>query len=217
MLDLGRPDSSAAACASDRSFRRTQACARYGRDCSRALVCRSISGCAVGPNFNPRAVPDVNGYVPGKLASPNPGPAGLALPPSTSSPVPTFPRAGGRRSNPRRSMNSIKQSVEHNPSLQAAEAAIKVAQYNALAQRGLFFPQVTGNSTSSNHLFSNRRPACSRRRSESVPQSAILAGDPPALGVVRAGYLGRQFPRRREAWMRWRNSSCFSSRPPISR
>ena len=43
----------------------------------------------------------------------------------------------------------IRQSVEHNPSLQAAEAAIKVAQYNALAQRGLFFPQVTGNSTSS--------------------------------------------------------------------
>jgi hypothetical protein len=33
----------------------------------------AISGCAVGPNFNPAAVPDVNGYVHGKLASPNPG------------------------------------------------------------------------------------------------------------------------------------------------
>ena len=41
----------------------------------------------------------------------------------------------------------VRQSVDHNPNLQAAEAAIKVAQYNALAQRGLFFPQVTGNST----------------------------------------------------------------------
>jgi NodT family efflux transporter outer membrane factor (OMF) lipoprotein len=49
----------------------------------------------------------------------------------------------------------VKQSVDHNLSLQAAEAAIKVAHYNAQAQRGLFFPQVTGNSTSSNLLLSN--------------------------------------------------------------
>jgi NodT family efflux transporter outer membrane factor (OMF) lipoprotein len=39
--------------------------------------------------------------------------------------------------------------------LQAAEAAIRVAQYNAQAQRGFFFPQVTGNSTSSDLLIAN--------------------------------------------------------------
>ena len=49
----------------------------------------------------------------------------------------------------------VRQSVDHNPNLQAAEAAIRVAQYNALAQRGLFFPQVTGNSASSRQLLSN--------------------------------------------------------------
>ena len=38
----------------------------------------------------------------------------------------------------------VKQSVEHNPNLQAAEAAIKIAQYNAQAQRGLFFPASHG-------------------------------------------------------------------------
>src|SRR5260370_25398075 len=32
----------------------------------------AISGCAVGPNFNPAAAPDFSGYVPGKLASPAP-------------------------------------------------------------------------------------------------------------------------------------------------
>src|SRR6202051_5224369 len=37
-------------------------------------VAVSISGCAVGPNFTPPAAPDVAGYVPGKLSSPNPGP-----------------------------------------------------------------------------------------------------------------------------------------------
>ena len=49
----------------------------------------------------------------------------------------------------------VRQSVDHNPNLQAAEVAIRVAQYNALAQRGLFFPQVTGNSASSRQLLSN--------------------------------------------------------------
>ena len=49
----------------------------------------------------------------------------------------------------------VKQSVEHNPTLQAAEAAIRVAQYNGQAQRGLFYPQLTGNSTTSKQLLSN--------------------------------------------------------------
>jgi NodT family efflux transporter outer membrane factor (OMF) lipoprotein len=115
----------------------------------------TISGCAVGPNFNPAAAPDVSGYVPGKLASPDPGRGG--------------PRVAGQHFVTGADVSArwwsafkspfldelVKQSVDHNPNLQAAEAAIKVAQYNALAQRGLFFPQVTGNSTSSNLLLSN--------------------------------------------------------------
>jgi NodT family efflux transporter outer membrane factor (OMF) lipoprotein len=115
----------------------------------------SISGCAVGPNFTAPAAPEVTGYVPGKLNSPNPGPGG--------------PRVAGQhfvsgadisarwwsafQSRPLNDL--VRQSIEHNPNLQAAEAAIRVAQYNAQAQRGLFFPQLTGNSTSSKQLFSN--------------------------------------------------------------
>ena len=45
--------------------------------------------------------------------------------------------------------------VNHNPNLQAAEAAIKVARYNALAQRGLYFPQLTGNSATQQILVAN--------------------------------------------------------------
>jgi NodT family efflux transporter outer membrane factor (OMF) lipoprotein len=115
----------------------------------------AISGCAVGPNFNPAAAPDVSGYVPGKLASPDPGRGG--------------PRIAGQHFVTGADVSArwwtafkspflnelVKQAVDHNPNLQAAEAAIKVAQYNALAQRGLFFPQVTGNSTSSNILVAN--------------------------------------------------------------
>jgi NodT family efflux transporter outer membrane factor (OMF) lipoprotein len=114
----------------------------------------AISGC-VGPNFIPAPAPDVDGYVRGKLASPNPGSVG--------------PRVAGQHFVTGADVSArwwsafkspllnelVKQAVDHNPNLQAAEAAIKVAQHNAQAQRGFFFPQVTGNSTSSNLLLSN--------------------------------------------------------------
>ena len=118
-------------------------------------IVASVSGCAVGPNFTPPAAPEVTGYLPGKLTSPNAGPGA--------------PRVAGQhfvtgadvaarwwsafQSQPLNDL--VRQAVDRNPNLQAAEAAIRVAQYNAQAQRGLFFPQVTGNSTSSKQLFSN--------------------------------------------------------------
>src|SRR3984893_2570203 len=119
------------------------------------ILSLAISGCAVGPNFSPAPAPDVNGYVPGKLASPDPGRGG--------------PRVAGQHFVTGTDVSArwwaafkspllnelVKQAVDHNPNLQSAEAAIKVAQYNARAQRGLFFPQVAGNSTSANLLLSN--------------------------------------------------------------
>jgi NodT family efflux transporter outer membrane factor (OMF) lipoprotein len=115
----------------------------------------AVSGCAVGPNFNPAPAPDVDGYVPGKLASPGPRPSGPRVP---GQHFVTGADVSARwwvafRSQPLSDL--IKQSVDHNPNLQAAESAIKVAHYNALAQRGLWFPQVTGNSTSSQILVAN--------------------------------------------------------------
>src|ERR1700676_2328312 len=119
------------------------------------ILAAAVSGCAVGPNFSPAAAPEVDGYLPGKLASPDPGRGG--------------PRVAGQHFVSGADVSArwwsafkspllnelVKQSVDHNPNLQAAEAAIKVAQYNARAQRGLFFPQVAGNSTSANLLLSN--------------------------------------------------------------
>src|SRR5260370_15011141 len=115
----------------------------------------SISGCAVGPNFNPAPTPDVNGYVRGKLASPNPG---AGAPRVAGQHFVTGAEVSARWWSAFKSplLNElVKQAVNHNPNLQAAEAAIKVAQHNAQARRGLFFPQVTGNSTSSDILVAN--------------------------------------------------------------
>jgi NodT family efflux transporter outer membrane factor (OMF) lipoprotein len=113
-----------------------------------------ISGCAVGPNFNPAAVPDANGYVPGRLASPNQGPGARVAGQHFVTGADVSARWWSAFKSP--PLNElIRQSVDHNPNLQAAEAAIKVAQFNALAQRGLFFPQVTGNSTTADYLIAN--------------------------------------------------------------
>lgn len=126
---------------------------------SRGLVCGTLalalSACAVGPNFTPPAAPEVAGYLPGKLASPGPKPSSPQVP---GQHFVTGAEVSARwwaafKSKPLNSL--IKQSVDHNPNLQAAESAIKAAYYNALAQRGLWFPQVSGNSTSSEILQSN--------------------------------------------------------------
>ncbi len=113
-----------------------------------------VSGC-VGPNFVPAAVPDADGYLPGKLASPSPDRSEARI---ASQHFVTGADVSARWWSAFRSRalnDLIKQSVDHNPSLQTAEAAIKIAYYNSLAQRGLFFPQVAGSSTSSQSLFSN--------------------------------------------------------------
>ncbi len=118
------------------------------------LLAVAMSGC-VGPNFVPPAAPAVGGYLPGKLASPDAGPGGPKI---ASQHFVTGEAVSARwwaafRSQPLN--NLIRDAVNHNPNLQSAEAAIKVAQYNALAQRGLWLPQISGNSTSEQILVAN--------------------------------------------------------------
>jgi NodT family efflux transporter outer membrane factor (OMF) lipoprotein len=120
-----------------------------------SVLALMTSGC-VGPNFVPPPAPDAEGYVPGKLADASGG-RGEGPPVKTQHFV-SGADVSARwwaafRSEPLNDL--IRQSVEHNPTLQSAEAAIKVANYNALAQRGLWLPQITGNSTSSQILQSN--------------------------------------------------------------
>jgi NodT family efflux transporter outer membrane factor (OMF) lipoprotein len=114
----------------------------------------ALSGC-VGPNFVPPPAPAVSGYLPGKLASPMGGPGG---PKVTSQHFVSGEQVSARwwaafRSQPLNDL--IRDAVNHNPTLQSAEAAIKIAQYDAAAQRGLWAPQITGNSTTSQILQSN--------------------------------------------------------------
>jgi len=114
---------------------------RMTRCLSAGTIVWSIAGC-VGPNFVPPPAPNAEGYVPGKLASPERGDGGSRV---TAQHFVTGADVSAKwwaafRSQPLNDL--IRQAVEHNPTLQSAEAAIRVANFNALAQRGVWFPQL---------------------------------------------------------------------------
>ena len=87
-----------------------------------------ISGCAVGPNFSPADKPDVTGYVKGNLASADPGKGPPSVPGQRFlSGVDVSTRWWAAfKSEPLNQL--VRESVNHNPNLQAAEAAIKIAR-----------------------------------------------------------------------------------------
>jgi NodT family efflux transporter outer membrane factor (OMF) lipoprotein len=127
---------------------------RWRRPARLRALCAGAAGlllasCAVGPNFVPPPAPDVTGYTPEPLKSPRADSGGprVAQQHFVSGADISARWWTAFRSMPLNEL--IRLSVEHNPSLQAAEAAIKVAQYDALAQRGLFFPQIGANYTPS--------------------------------------------------------------------
>lgn len=102
------------------------------------------AGCAVGPNFKKPAAPQVPGYTP--------------TPVSTTSETPNL--AGGEaqkflvardipgewwtlfHSQPLNDL--IERALRANPGLKAGQAALVVARENVLAQRGAYYPSVSG-------------------------------------------------------------------------
>lgn len=106
--------------------------------CVVVAVAVTMSGCAVGPDFHPVFPPPVDSFT---------SPAGGA----GDRVAGRVMRKGGEVppqwwelfKSP--SLNAlVRETVEFNADLRAAEAAVRVAQANALAQRGALFPVVTG-------------------------------------------------------------------------
>jgi len=114
-----------------------------------------LASCAVGPNFETPPAPDVSRYTPEPTASPRSDADGPRVPRQRFVDGADIPARwwAAFRSKPLNEL--IRLSIEHNPSLQSAEAAIRVANFNALAQRGLFFPQIGINYTPSDQQTSN--------------------------------------------------------------
>jgi NodT family efflux transporter outer membrane factor (OMF) lipoprotein len=117
---------------------------RIGIGLFAALALLMTGGCVVGPNYKRPAAPDVTGYTPS--------------PPATTSSSPNV--AGGEAQTfvPGRDISGdwwtlfhskplndlIERSLKNNPDLKSAQAALLVARENTLAQRGAYYPSVSG-------------------------------------------------------------------------
>ncbi|MGD0506058.1 MAG: efflux transporter outer membrane subunit [Steroidobacteraceae bacterium] len=108
-----------------------------------------LAGCAVGPNFKRPAPPDV---------------ADLTSPPvSATAAVPGIAGGDAQRFTQGTDISGewwtlfhsaaltelIERSLENNPDLKAARAALSVARENALAQRGVYYPSVAASFAAS--------------------------------------------------------------------
>jgi len=107
------------------------------------------AGCAVGPDFKKPAAPEVSGYTPAPLATTT-GTTGVgggeAQRFASGSDV-----AGDWwtlfHSAPLNEL--IERSLTNNPDLKAAQAALSVAREGVLAQRGVYYPSVSGDFSAS--------------------------------------------------------------------
>jgi NodT family efflux transporter outer membrane factor (OMF) lipoprotein len=102
------------------------------------------AGCVVGPRFKKPAAPDVTGYTPAPItttsATPNvSGGEAQHLVEGRDIPGDWWTLFHSRPLN-----DLIERSLKANPDLQAAQAALLVARENVLAQRGAYYPSVTG-------------------------------------------------------------------------
>jgi NodT family efflux transporter outer membrane factor (OMF) lipoprotein len=113
------------------------------------IAVAGLSACNVGPDFATPPTPEARRFTPEPTASPGEGQRfaeGRDIPADWWT---VF------KSKPLDSL--VRESLENNPSLHAAEAAVRVAYFNAEAQKGGFSPQIFFNSNDSTNLQSNDR------------------------------------------------------------
>ncbi len=112
-----------------------------------------LAGCAVGPNFHQPAAPSGAGYTPTPLTrtSTAAGPLGRA---QSFVPGQAIPAAWWSLFHSAALNGLIDQALQANPTIAAAQATLKAAQENVLAQDGTFFPSITAGVSASKNLTS---------------------------------------------------------------
>ncbi|MGH8258366.1 MAG: TolC family protein, partial [Steroidobacteraceae bacterium] len=114
-----------------------------------AVVVLLAAGCAVGPNFKAPAPPGVSGYTTGapRTTVATPGdPAGAAQRFERGADIPAD---WWRLFHSRQLDTLISAALTNNPGLKSAQAALRVAYEDMLAQRGAFFPSVSAGMAAS--------------------------------------------------------------------
>ncbi|MGL4285307.1 MAG: efflux transporter outer membrane subunit [Phreatobacter sp.] len=110
------------------------------------VVSTVLAGCAVGPNFQQPQPPSVSRYTSERLETSQAGVNATSSPQRFVSGLDVQAEWWKVFRSP--SLNTlVEESLKKNPTIDAAVAAIRVAQENVRAQQGRFFPTVTGNAS----------------------------------------------------------------------
>jgi NodT family efflux transporter outer membrane factor (OMF) lipoprotein len=115
-----------------------------------------VSGCAVGPDFEKPAAPSVSSYTanPISIASSSSRIAGGGAQTLVSGEDISAEWWKLFQSKPLDDL--IERSLAANPNLKAAQAALKVAQENTLAQYGAYYPSISGSASASHQKTSSQ-------------------------------------------------------------
>jgi len=110
-----------------------------------------LSSCAVGPNFNSPDAPETSTYTPENISriSENNG-GDIRLVNGGEVPEKWWETFHNKKLN-----GIVTNAIQHNQTLEAAEASIRVAYFNAEAQKGFFLPQIGMTPSVSANLPSN--------------------------------------------------------------
>jgi NodT family efflux transporter outer membrane factor (OMF) lipoprotein len=104
-------------------------------------------GCVVGPNFKKPAPPDVGGYTPTPISSTSSTPNVAGGEAQRLLEGKDIPGEWWALFHSKPLNDLIERALKANPDLKAAQAALLVARENVLAQRGFYYPNVTGSFT----------------------------------------------------------------------
>ena len=157
----------------------------------------TLAGCAAGPDFKPPAAPKVAGYTarPPAPTATTPGVAGGASQ--------LFVQGGDVPSDWWKLFHSqpldalVAQALAHNHDLKAAQAALRAAHEDVLAQRGSFFPSVSAKFDASRTKASNILAPVPNF--PAVPQEFLYSLFTPQLTISYAPDLFGMNRRTRES------------------
>jgi NodT family efflux transporter outer membrane factor (OMF) lipoprotein len=102
------------------------------------------AGCVVGPKFKKPAAPDVGGYTPVPITATNTTPNVAGGEAQRLVDGKDIPGVWWEMFHSQALDDLIERALKANPDLKAAQAALLVARENMLAQRGYYYPSVTG-------------------------------------------------------------------------
>jgi len=119
-----------------------------------ALSLFAVSGCAVGPDFQPPPAPPVSGYTPEAKPSATTSADGAAGAGQRFDAGRDIPGEWWKVFHSTELDGLIAEALQANPNLQAAQAALWQAKENLYAQTGKLLPQVDANSSATRQQFS---------------------------------------------------------------